>query len=139
MTLNLRVMTPNQVVWDSEAQEVILYTISGQIGVLTNHAPLLTALDIGILKIRIEQRWSILALMGGFAVVDDNRVTILVNEADKAADLDPQQVKESHLTAQAELARAEGRRQTIEANLAFRRAKARPDAIAATPASGEIG
>lgn len=139
MTLNLRVMTPNQVVWDSEAQEVILYTISGQIGVLTNHAPLLTALDIGILKIRIEQRWSILALMGGFAVVDDNRVTILVNEADKAADLDPQQVKESYLAAQAELVRAEGRRQTIEANLAFRRAKARLDAIAAAPASGEIG
>lgn len=132
-------MTPNQVVRDSEAQEVIPYTISGQIGVLTNHAPLPTALDIGILKIRIEQRWSILALMGGFAAVDENRVTIPVNEADKAVDPDPQQVKESHLTAQAELARAEGRRQTIEANLAFRRAKARLDAIATTPASGEFG
>nr|YP_009555759.1 ATP synthase CF1 subunit epsilon [Selaginella lepidophylla]AZU95876.1 ATP synthase CF1 subunit epsilon [Selaginella lepidophylla] len=139
MTLNLRVMTPNQVVWDSEVQEVILYTISGQIGVLTNHAPLLTALDIGVLKIRIGRRWSILALMGGFAVVDENRVTVPVNEADKAVDLEPRQAKESYLAARAELARAEGRRQTIEANLAFRRAKARLDAVTATSAPGEIG
>nr|YP_009582654.1 ATP synthase CF1 epsilon subunit [Selaginella lyallii]QBL02094.1 ATP synthase CF1 epsilon subunit [Selaginella lyallii] len=130
-TLSLRVMTPNQVAWDSEVQEVILSTISGQVGVLANHAPLLAALDIGVLKIRTERRWSVLALMGGFAVVDENRVTVLVNEADKAADLEPQRVKEAYLSAQTELAQATGRKKMIEANLAFRRAKARLDAVIA--------
>jgi F-type H+-transporting ATPase subunit epsilon len=47
-------MAPNQIVWNFEVQEIILFTNSGQIGVLPNHAPLLTALDIGILKIRIN-------------------------------------------------------------------------------------
>jgi F-type H+-transporting ATPase subunit epsilon len=42
MTLNLRVMAPNRIVWNSEAQEIILSTNSGQIGILPNHAPLLT-------------------------------------------------------------------------------------------------
>nr|AKI29300.1 ATP synthase CF1 epsilon subunit [Selaginella uncinata] len=131
MTLNLRVMTPNQVVRNSEAQEVILSTSSGQIGVLSNHAPLLAALDIGTLKIRIDGQWSILALMGGFAVVDENRVTVLANEADEAVNIDPQQAREVYLRARAELAQAKGGKQTIEANLAFRRAKARLDAVAA--------
>nr|QQP00226.1 ATP synthase CF1 epsilon subunit [Selaginella nipponica] len=131
MTLNLRVMTPNQVVRNSEAQEVILSTSSGQIGVLSNHAPLLAALDIGILKIRIDGQWSILALMGGFAVVDENRVTVLANKADEAVDIDPRQAREVYLRARTELAQAKGGKQTIEANLAFRRAKARLDAVAA--------
>jgi F-type H+-transporting ATPase subunit epsilon len=84
MTLNLRVMAPNRIVWNSEAQEIILSTNSGQIGILPNHAPLLTALDIGIMKIRTNSQWSTMALMGGFAMIENNQLTILVNEAEKA-------------------------------------------------------
>nr|YP_009589482.1 ATP synthase CF1 epsilon subunit [Selaginella doederleinii]QBL76064.1 ATP synthase CF1 epsilon subunit [Selaginella doederleinii] len=132
MTLNLRVMTPNQVVRNpEEVQEVILSTSSGKIGVLSNHAPPPAAPDIGIPKIRIDGQWSILALMGGFAVVDENRTTLLVNQADKAVDIDPQQAREVYLRARDEPARARGGKQTIEANSALRRAKARLDAIAA--------
>ena len=46
MVLNLRVMAPNRIVWNSEVLEIILSTNSGQVGVLPNHAPLLTALDM---------------------------------------------------------------------------------------------
>ena len=46
MKLNLRVMAPNRIVWNSEVEEIILSTNSGKIGILPNHAPLLTALDI---------------------------------------------------------------------------------------------
>nr|YP_009555434.1 ATP synthase CF1 subunit epsilon [Dendrolycopodium obscurum]AZU95288.1 ATP synthase CF1 subunit epsilon [Dendrolycopodium obscurum] len=132
MTLNLRVMTPNRTVWNSEVQEMILSTNSGQIGILSNHAPLLTALDIGITKIRLNGQWSTMALMGGFAMIDDNQVTILVNEAEEATGIDPQEAKETFRMAQTNLARAEGKKQVIEANLAFKRAKARLEAIDAT-------
>ena len=49
MTLNLCVLTPNRIIWDSEVKEIILSTNSGQIGVLPNHAPIATAVDIGLL------------------------------------------------------------------------------------------
>ena len=49
MTLNLCVLTPNRIVWDSEVKEIILSTNSGQIGILPNHAPIATAVDIGCL------------------------------------------------------------------------------------------
>ncbi len=55
--LNLCVLTPNRIVWDSEVKEIILSTNSGQIGVLPNHAPIATAVDIGILRIRLNGQW----------------------------------------------------------------------------------
>lgn len=129
MTLNLRVMAPNRIVWNSEVQEVILSTNSGRIGILPNHAPLLTALDIGIIKIRLNGQWSTMALMGGFAMVDNNQMIILVNEVEKANEINFQKAQETFQMAQDKLAQAEGRKQIIEANLTLKRAKARLEAI----------
>nr|YP_010169862.1 ATP synthase CF1 epsilon subunit [Platycerium wallichii]QRZ59684.1 ATP synthase CF1 epsilon subunit [Platycerium wallichii] len=128
MTLNLRVMAPNRIVWNSEVWEIVSSTNSGQIGVLPNHAPLLTALDMGVSKIRNDGQWSAMALMGGFAMIDNNQVTILVNEAEIAAEIDPEEARKNFQTAQADSAKAEGKKRVIEANLAFKRAKARLEA-----------
>lgn len=129
MTLNLCVLTPNRIVWDSEVKEIILSTNSGQIGVLSNHALIATAVDIGILRIRLNDQWLTMALMGGFARIGNNEITILVNDAEKGSDIDPQEAQKSLLIAEANLNKAEGKRQTIEANLALRRAKTRVEAL----------
>jgi F-type H+-transporting ATPase subunit epsilon len=50
MSLNVRVITPDQTVWDAPADEVILPSSTGQVGILSDHAPLLTALDIGVMR-----------------------------------------------------------------------------------------
>nr|YP_010565880.1 ATP synthase CF1 epsilon subunit [Medicago turbinata]UZC30387.1 ATP synthase CF1 epsilon subunit [Medicago turbinata] len=132
MTLNLCVLTPNRTVWDSEVKEIILSTNSGQIGVLKNHAPIATALDIGILKIRLNnnnRQWVTMALMGGFARIGNNEITILANDAEKSIDIDPQEAQQTLKIAEANLNKAEGKRQKIEANLALRRARTRVEAI----------
>nr|YP_009668565.1 ATP synthase CF1 epsilon subunit [Haplomitrium blumei]QCW59340.1 ATP synthase CF1 epsilon subunit [Haplomitrium blumei] len=135
MALKLRVMAPNRVVWNSEVQEIILSTNSGQIGVLPNHAPLLTALDIGVAKIRRNEQWSAMALMGGFAMIEKNQIIILVDEAEKATEIDYQEAQETFQKTKSDLARAGGRKRIIEANLAFKRAKARPEAVNTTTSS----
>jgi F-type H+-transporting ATPase subunit epsilon len=122
-------MAPNRIVWNSEIQEIILSTNSGQIGILPNHAPLLTALDIGIVKIRLKEQWSTMALMGGFAMIENNQMTILVNEAEKANEIDLQEAQDTFREAKTNLAQAEGKKQIIEANLAFKRAKTRLEAV----------
>nr|YP_010475565.1 ATP synthase CF1 epsilon subunit [Corydalis livida]UVH69852.1 ATP synthase CF1 epsilon subunit [Corydalis livida] len=129
MTFNLCVLTPNQIVWDAEVKEIILSTNSGQIGVLPNHAPIATALDIGILKIRLNGQWVKIALMGGFARIGNNEITILVNDAEKDSDIDPQEAQQTLEITEANLSRAEGKRQTIEANLAVRRARTRVETL----------
>nr|YP_009657034.1 ATP synthase CF1 epsilon subunit [Medicago intertexta]YP_010566877.1 ATP synthase CF1 epsilon subunit [Medicago ciliaris]QCO73935.1 ATP synthase CF1 epsilon subunit [Medicago intertexta]UZC32589.1 ATP synthase CF1 epsilon subunit [Medicago ciliaris]UZC32665.1 ATP synthase CF1 epsilon subunit [Medicago ciliaris]UZC32741.1 ATP synthase CF1 epsilon subunit [Medicago ciliaris]UZC32817.1 ATP synthase CF1 epsilon subunit [Medicago ciliaris] len=135
MTLNLCVLTPNRTVWDSEVKEIILSTNSGQIGVLKNHAPIATALDIGILKIRLtfNNQWVTMALMGGFARIGNNEITILVNDAEKSSEIDPVEAQQTLKIAEANLNKAEGKRQTIEANLALRRARTRVEAINRIP------
>lgn len=125
-------MAPNRIVWNSEVQEIILSTNSGRIGILPNHAPLLTALDIGIIKIRLNEKWSTMALMGGFAMIDNNQMTILVNEAEKSNEINLQEAQETLQMAQTKLSQAKGRKQIIEANLTLKRAKARLEAIEIT-------
>nr|YP_010513534.1 ATP synthase CF1 epsilon subunit [Macropsychanthus marginatus]UXL85105.1 ATP synthase CF1 epsilon subunit [Macropsychanthus marginatus] len=129
MTLNLCVLTPNRIVWDSEVKEIILPTNSGQIGVLPNHAPIATAIDIGILRIRLNDQWLTMALMGGFARIGNNQITVLVSDAEKGNDIDPQEAQQTLEIAEVNLNKAEGKRQTIEANLALRRARTRVEAI----------
>nr|YP_009531432.1 ATP synthase CF1 epsilon subunit [Urophysa henryi]AXP85182.2 ATP synthase CF1 epsilon subunit [Urophysa henryi] len=128
MTLNLCVLTPNRIVWDSEVNEIILSTNSGQIGVLPNHAPIATAVDIGILRIRLNDQWLTIALMGGFARIGNNEITILVNDAERGSYIDLQEAQQTLKIAEANLSSAEGKRQTIEANLALRRARTRVEA-----------
>jgi F-type H+-transporting ATPase subunit epsilon len=89
MTFNLRVLSPDKSVFDGAADEVILPSTSGQMGILTGHVSMLTALDDGVLRVREGSTWQSIALMGGFAEVDANEVTVLVNGAELASDIDP--------------------------------------------------
>ncbi|RXH84274.1 hypothetical protein DVH24_027173 [Malus domestica] len=110
-------------------KEIILSTNSGQIGVLPNHAPIAIAIDISILRIRLNDQWLTMALMGGFARIGNNEITVLVNDAEKGSDIDPQEAQQTLETTEANLRKAEGKRQRIEANLALRRARTRVEAI----------
>nr|YP_010575816.1 ATP synthase CF1 epsilon subunit [Iris austrotschatkalica]UZN43048.1 ATP synthase CF1 epsilon subunit [Iris austrotschatkalica] len=129
MTLNLCVLIPNRIIWDSKVKEIILSTNSGQIGVLPNHAPIATAVDIGLLRIRLDDRWLTAALMGGFARISNNEITILGNDAEMSTDIDPQEAQQALEIVEANLSRAQGKRQAIEANLALRRARTRVEAV----------
>jgi F-type H+-transporting ATPase subunit epsilon len=103
MTLNLCVLSPNRVIWDSEVQEIILSTNSGEIGVLPNHASLVAAIDIGVMKICLNGQWSTMALMGGFAKIDNDRITVLVNNAERDVDIDLKEAQETFKVAKADL------------------------------------
>nr|YP_010120405.1 CF1 subunit epsilon [Iris koreana]YP_010120666.1 CF1 subunit epsilon [Iris minutoaurea]QRC76934.1 CF1 subunit epsilon [Iris koreana]QRC77195.1 CF1 subunit epsilon [Iris minutoaurea]WDW31055.1 CF1 subunit epsilon [Iris koreana] len=129
MTLNLCVLTPNRIIWDSKVKEIILSTNSGQIGVLPNHAPIATAVDIGLLRIRLNDQWLTVALMGGFARISNNEITVLGNDAEMSTDIDPQEAQQALEIAETNLSRAQGKRQAIEANLALRRARTRVEAV----------
>jgi len=95
MSLNVRVITPDKVVWDAMAEELVLPSSTGQIGILTDHAPLLTALDIGVMKLKSENGWTSIVLMEGFAEVEENKVTILCNGAEEGSSIDAKTLKQN--------------------------------------------
>jgi len=94
MSLNVRVITPDKVVWDAMVEELVLPSSTGQIGILTDHAPLLTALDIGVMKLKSEKGWTSLVIMEGFAEVEENKVTILCNGAEEASSINAKTAQE---------------------------------------------
>ncbi len=125
MSLQVCIMTPDQIFWDDQAEEIILPTNTGQMGVLENHAPLITALDIGVMLIRTKKDWISLALMGGFALVKQNQITVLVNEAESSETIETDQAQSDFTTAKDQLDQAQGQKQKVEANFVFKRARAR--------------
>jgi len=88
MSLTLRVLAPDQSVFDGTADEVILPSTTGLIGILPGHISLVTALDIGVMRVLKNGNWSSIALMGGFAEVEADDVTILVNGAQLGSNID---------------------------------------------------
>ena len=53
--MNIRIVTPIRLICSISADEVVLPTTSGQIGILSNHTTMITNLDIGVLRIKINQ------------------------------------------------------------------------------------
>lgn len=129
MVLTVRVIAPDKTVWDGEAEEVILPSTTGQLGILSGHAPLLSALDIGVARVRgADKTWVPIALLGGFAEVENNEVTILVNGAERGDTIDREAARTAFTDAEARYSQSQNsddRQERIRATQAFKRARAR--------------
>src|SRR4028119_1491595 len=100
MTLTVRVISPDKTVWDAAAEELVLPSTTGQLGILTGHAPLLSALDTGVMRVRDGKNWVAIALMGGFAEIENNDVTILVNGAERGDKIDKEAARTAYTEAE---------------------------------------
>ncbi len=101
MSLNLKVITPDSIVWEDRVEEVILPSTTGQLGILTNHAPLITALEIGVMRVRPGKDWKAISLMGGFAEVENNVIKVLVNGAEIGENIDLESARTDFESAKA--------------------------------------
>jgi len=102
MAISLKVLAPNKNVYQGEAEEVILPSTTGQLGILPGHISLVTAVDIGVLRLRMNSKWKSIALMGGFAEIESDEVIVLVNNAEIGSEINvqnaEQDLKEAKLT-----------------------------------------
>lgn len=125
MTLKIRVIAPDKIVWDANAEEIILPSSTGQLGILTGHIPLLTALDIGVMRVRIKKEWKPIILLGGFAEIKNNNITILVNGAEEVNEVSLDDAKSNLEKATKTLEEAETNKEKIEGTQELRKARAR--------------
>ena len=125
MALHISIIAPDRTVWDSDAEEVILPSSTGQLGILRGHAPLLTALDIGVMRVRTDKDWTPIVLMGGFAEVENDELTILVNGAEEGSSIDKEEAQKELEEATIRFNEAESSKDRIEATQNLRKARAR--------------
>ena len=131
MSLTLRVLAPDQNVFDGSADEVILPSTTGQLGILPGHISLLTAIDVGVLRVRAQGGWSSIALMGGFAEVEADDVTVLVNSAELGSSIDGTAAESELQAARSAVSKLEGQPSSpekVKAQQSLNRARARSQA-----------
>jgi len=129
MSLKIRVITPDKIVWNTPAEEVILPSTTGQLGILSSHAPLITALEIGVLRVKLEDSWKSMVLLGGFAEVENDEITILVNGVEEVTAGDLTAAKSALEAASEKLENAETDKEKIEASQNLKRVSARVQAL----------
>ena len=129
MVMNIRVLTPDRIICSTTADEVVLPGVTGQIGVLEGHASLITALDTGLLRIKLDQKWTPIIFCGGLADIDRNQVTVLVNDVEELISLELDQVRAELEKATKAVQEAETSKIRLEATIDLKKAAARLEAV----------
>ena len=129
MVIKIRVLTPDRVICSTTADEVVLPGLTGQIGVLDGHAALITALDTGLLRIKLDEKWTPIILYGGLAEVDRDRVTVLVNDVEELSNIDLNEATKELEKATLAVENAETNKARLDASVELRKATARLEAI----------
>lgn len=102
-TFKLRIVTPRGIYKETEVEMLNLRTTSGQIGILANHLPLASAIDISEMNyISKEERYKF-ALSGGFVYVNDDETTIIANAIESPEEIDLRRAEEAKRRAESKL------------------------------------
>lgn len=107
MSLTLEIITPDEKVLSTEADQVVLPTESGEAGILTGHVPMVTKLKAGELKVIKGGNTEFIAVDNGFAKVLGNTISVLVEAAIDVNDIDLSEVESAQARALEALKQAE--------------------------------
>ena len=118
MPLHLEIVTPERLAYEDDVDSVQLPGSEGELGILPHHAPLVTMLGVGELRIRRGGAEESFAIVGGFLQVRPDRVVVMAETADMASEIDLEKAQE----ARREAVRALEGAQVDEVNLAAARA-----------------
>ena len=106
-TLHVEVVTQDRNVYSGEADMVVAPGSEGVLGILPRHAPLLTLLKVGDLRVKHDNDEDVLFVAGGFMEVYHNVVTVLADAAERAEDIDEARAEEARRRAQVALEQRE--------------------------------
>ena len=144
-TMRLEIVTAERLVSSEEIEVIVAPGMAGELAVLPRHAPLLTVLRPGEIRVVKGGEESYIAVSGGFMEVMANRVTILADTAERAEEIDLQRTEEALKRAQegvasagsdADLARALAAMRRSQARMKVARRRRGPRADIAGPQSG---
>ncbi len=100
MSLLLEIVTPERLAYSDTVDAVVLPGSEGELGVLPHHAPLLTMLGVGELRIRKSGAEESFAIVGGFLQVRPDRVVVMAETADMASEIDLEKAQQARREAE---------------------------------------
>jgi F-type H+-transporting ATPase subunit epsilon len=88
VTLHLEIVTPERLAFEDDVDMVVVPGSEGELGILPHHAPLVTTLGLGELRIKKGGSEEAFAIIGGFLQVRPDKVVVMAETADLASDID---------------------------------------------------
>jgi F-type H+-transporting ATPase subunit epsilon len=135
-SFQLEIATPERRIFNERVREAELPGEAGYLGVLPDHAALMTVLAPGIVSYQNESGIQLLVIDGGFAEVFDNNVRVVVTHAEPAAEVSAEQARRELEEAWHAVRRADKQPDSDQALRALRRAQARVEAAERTGGAG---
>ncbi len=130
MPLKVEVVSQDRLVWSGEADMVVLPGGSGEMGILPNHAPLLTTLKPGFMHVKRGDQDEVFTIVGGFAEVQPDKVIVLADAAEYVEEIDEARAQAAKERAERLLAEGLTDQEAYFAALAaLRRANLRLEAV----------
>ena len=123
--MHLKIITHEKVVFDEQVDEVYTKTVDGEIGILKNHIPIMTALDIGVTRAVKSGVTEFFTTMGGVLQFKDDELLILTPTAERGSEINVMRANEALKRAKARLAEADAELDSKRAQAAIARALAR--------------
>ena len=100
MTIRCEIVSQDRMVFEGDVDIVIAPGELGEIGILPNHAPLLSTLTFGILKVRRAGEEEVFTIAGGIVEVQPDIITVLANAAENIAEIDIARAEEARTRAE---------------------------------------
>lgn len=110
----LKIITPESVVYDGEAESLIVRTTVGDKGILAHHEPYVAALTIGQTKVRIDGKQRIAAISSGIVEVTKDCTTILAQSFEWADEIDIDRANEAKQVAEEHMAQAKNDKRAMD-------------------------
>jgi F-type H+-transporting ATPase subunit epsilon len=98
--LHLEIVTPERQAYEDDVDMVVVPGIEGELGILPHHAPLVTTLGVGELRIRKGGAEESFAIVGGFLQVRPDKVVVMAETADLASEIDLEKAQAARLEAE---------------------------------------
>jgi F-type H+-transporting ATPase subunit epsilon len=131
MPIRCEIVSQDRVVYQGDADMVLLPGTAGEMGILPHHSPLLTVLQFGVIKVRAEGQEHFFAVAGGVAEVQPDQVTVLADAAENVTEIDVQRAEAARQRAEQALKEGVGQEDTdtyLKIQTALRRSNLRLDA-----------
>ena len=99
--INLKIVTPERIVFSEKISQVSLSTTTGQITILPQHIPLVSQLTAGEISVKYNgNEEDLMAISGGFVEVLPDQVVVLVDTAERAEEIDEQKAEQARQRAE---------------------------------------
>lgn len=105
MTIRCEIVSQDRMVYEGDADIVVLPGSAGEMGILPHHAPLLTTLKYGVIKVRRQGEEQVFTVSGGVAEVQPDIVTVLADSAENIEEIDLDRAEQARQRAQDVLAK----------------------------------